>query len=127
MKLKMTEGSERYGAPAGVYRARFLGSKPDVHPEYGEGLKWEFEITEGPSAGRTRQSPATRRHSSWAPKRPTPRAHHNPRADGVPWASVMSRRGCGPRRRPTTAGRPYRLNSQSCGCVPATSLAIART
>ena len=28
MKLKMTEGSEKYGAPAGLYRAKFLGAKP---------------------------------------------------------------------------------------------------
>ena len=52
MKLTMTEGSEKYGAPAGLYRAKFLGAKADTHPEYGAGLKWEFEITEGPSAGK---------------------------------------------------------------------------
>ncbi len=52
MKLKMTEGSEKYGAPPGLYRTKFLGAKADTHPEYGAGLKWEFEVTEGPMAGK---------------------------------------------------------------------------
>lgn len=52
MKLTMTEGAEKYGAPPGLYRAKFLGAKADTHPEYGAGLKWEFEVVDGPSAGK---------------------------------------------------------------------------
>jgi hypothetical protein len=52
MKLTMTDGGDKYGAPPGLYRAKFLGARADTHPDYGPGLKWEFEIVDGPSAGR---------------------------------------------------------------------------
>jgi hypothetical protein len=52
MKLRMTESSEKYGVPVGRYWAKFLGARADTHPEYGEGLKWEFEITEGSWVGK---------------------------------------------------------------------------
>jgi hypothetical protein len=54
MKLKMTEGAERFKVPTGQYRAKFMGVKQDdrPHPEYGIGLKWQFEVVDGPSAGK---------------------------------------------------------------------------
>jgi hypothetical protein len=39
------------GVPAGFYRARFLGVDPTEHEEYGAGLKFVFEVVEGPHKG----------------------------------------------------------------------------
>ena len=37
--------------PAGIHRARFNGAEATTHAEYGDGLKFEFEITEGEHKG----------------------------------------------------------------------------
>jgi hypothetical protein len=51
MKLKVSPG----GVPPGAYLAKFLGISPveaDALRGYGEGVRWEFEVTTGPQAGR---------------------------------------------------------------------------
>jgi hypothetical protein len=50
MLLTTSEG--KFDVPAGTHRGRFLGVVENNHPEYGPGLKWRFEITEGPCAGK---------------------------------------------------------------------------
>jgi hypothetical protein len=42
MKLTMKEG--KFGAPVGVYRAKFVGVKPRESQQYGPGLEWTWEI-----------------------------------------------------------------------------------
>lgn len=39
------------GPPAGSYRCTFLGVKHTTHEEYGEGLRFEFQVLDGPHAG----------------------------------------------------------------------------
>ena len=36
----------------GAYKAEFVGVEVSNHPEYGDGLKWAFAVTEGPHQGR---------------------------------------------------------------------------
>lgn len=50
MKLKMSES--KFGAPVGMYKLRFVELKETEHPEYGPGLEWKFEITEGEHKGK---------------------------------------------------------------------------
>lgn len=38
--------------PAGLYKARFLGIEEMMHAEYGAGLRFDFEVTEGPQQGK---------------------------------------------------------------------------
>ena len=38
--------------PAGVYRARFAGAETTSHAEFGDGLRFEFEVTDGPQQGK---------------------------------------------------------------------------
>ncbi len=39
--------------PQGVYKAKFVGVERTTHPEYGGGLKFEWEIVEGKLAGKS--------------------------------------------------------------------------
>jgi hypothetical protein len=39
--------------PAGVYSAKFVGVERTTHAEFGGGLKFSFEITDGKYAGKT--------------------------------------------------------------------------
>jgi hypothetical protein len=39
--------------PPGVYAAKFVGVERTTHPEFGGGLKFEFEITEGKYVGKS--------------------------------------------------------------------------
>jgi hypothetical protein len=39
--------------PPGVYSATFTGFEPTTHAEFGDGLKWSFEIVDGKFAGKT--------------------------------------------------------------------------
>jgi hypothetical protein len=60
MLLKVSAG----GVPAGSYHAKFLGVEV-VNNEYGDGLRWNFQITVGDYAGRnvsrtTAKNPTTR-------------------------------------------------------------------
>jgi hypothetical protein len=38
--------------PAGVFKARFDGVEEMTHPEYGPGLRFDFEVMEGPNKGK---------------------------------------------------------------------------
>ena len=38
--------------PIGAYLAEFVGVEVSNHPEYGDGLKWTFAVSEGPQQGR---------------------------------------------------------------------------
>jgi hypothetical protein len=38
--------------PAGVYKAQFKGVEEMSHPEYGPGLRFDFEIADEPNKGR---------------------------------------------------------------------------
>jgi hypothetical protein len=38
--------------PVGEYVARFIGCENSNHSEYGDGVAWKFEITDGPCKGR---------------------------------------------------------------------------
>jgi len=38
--------------PAGVYKARFTGVEEMTHAEYGDGLRFDFEIVDGPNKGK---------------------------------------------------------------------------
>jgi hypothetical protein len=38
--------------PAGVFKARFEGVEMTNHPEYGDGLRFTYEVTEGPHRGK---------------------------------------------------------------------------
>src|SRR5689334_11169095 len=49
-KLRMQES--QFGAPVGIYRAKFLGVESREHPEYGPGLEWKFEVVDGPQTGK---------------------------------------------------------------------------
>jgi hypothetical protein len=51
MSRTMTMGESKYGAPVGLYTARFLGIEDKDHPEFGAGLEWRFEIIDGPQKG----------------------------------------------------------------------------
>jgi len=46
MKLSVSSG----GVPVGSYRAKFLGVEPTQN-DYGEGLRWKFQVIGGPHAG----------------------------------------------------------------------------
>ena len=37
--------------PAGIHRARFNGCEKTTHAEYGDGLRFEFEVIEGEHLG----------------------------------------------------------------------------
>jgi hypothetical protein len=39
------------GVPSGTYRAKFCGVEPSQHAEYGPGVRFLFEVTDGPYAG----------------------------------------------------------------------------
>ena len=39
------------GPPAGLYRGKFLDVEPTEHKEFGAGLKFVFEVTDGEFAG----------------------------------------------------------------------------
>ena len=38
--------------PAGVYKARFTGVEEMNHAEYGDGLRFDFEVLDGPQKGK---------------------------------------------------------------------------
>jgi hypothetical protein len=38
--------------PIGVYKAKFLGDEPTVHPEFGAGIRFKFEVVDGKCAGK---------------------------------------------------------------------------
>jgi len=44
---------EQSGLPVGSYRAKFVGVEESSHDEWGPGLTWKFEVTEGPQKGNT--------------------------------------------------------------------------
>ena len=46
--FEITQGG---GPPAGNYKAKFVGVEQHDHEQYGPGLRWKWEITEGPQAG----------------------------------------------------------------------------
>ena len=48
--FEITQGG---GPPAGNYRAKFLGVEQHDHEQYGPGLRWKWEVAEGPQAGDT--------------------------------------------------------------------------
>jgi hypothetical protein len=39
------------GPPPGNYKARFVGVEQTTHEEYGPGLRWSWEVSDGPQAG----------------------------------------------------------------------------
>ena len=41
------------GVPAGVYKASFVGVERTLHPEFGEGLRFDFKVASGEHAGKT--------------------------------------------------------------------------
>ena len=41
------------GLPAGNYKGKFIGVEPFDHEQYGPGLRWTWEVTEGQHAGAT--------------------------------------------------------------------------
>ena len=47
MKLTLSSG----GVPAGSYLAKFVGVEASEPNQYGEGLRWRFEVANGPHAG----------------------------------------------------------------------------
>lgn len=47
MKLTLSSGS----TPPGSYLAKFLGTEQAEANEYGAGIRWSFEIVNGPLAG----------------------------------------------------------------------------
>lgn len=52
LKFTVKTGNDKYGAPVGLYLAKFLGVQEKNHPEYGAGLEWQFEIVEGEHRGK---------------------------------------------------------------------------
>jgi hypothetical protein len=52
VKFKVKQSDTKFGAPQGLYRAKFLGVEPKDHPEYGPGCEWQFEILEGDYRGK---------------------------------------------------------------------------
>jgi hypothetical protein len=52
--MEFTVSESKFGAPVGVYKAKFVGCKSPnkPHPEFGEGVAWAFEIVGGEHAGR---------------------------------------------------------------------------
>jgi hypothetical protein len=48
MLLTVTSG----GPPTGSYAARFAGIEETTHDEFGAGLRWKFEVTQGEQAGK---------------------------------------------------------------------------
>jgi hypothetical protein len=47
VKLILSNGS----VPAGSYVAKFLGIEPTEPNQFGEGIRWKFEVVSGPHAG----------------------------------------------------------------------------
>jgi hypothetical protein len=45
------EVSHGGGPPAGNYRCEFVGVRRTTHEEYGEGLRFEMKVLDGPHAG----------------------------------------------------------------------------
>jgi len=45
------EISQSGGPPAGIYRAKFKDVESTEHKEFGDGLKWVFEVETGDHAG----------------------------------------------------------------------------
>ncbi len=45
-------GAEKFGAPVGIYQARFAGTQERESEQYGPGLEWQFEIVEGVYKGK---------------------------------------------------------------------------
>ena len=41
------------GPPPGNYTAKFVAVEESHHDEYGDGLRWEFSVTNGEHAGKT--------------------------------------------------------------------------
>lgn len=39
--------------PPGIYKATFLGVERTLHPEYGEGLRFDWKVAGGEHAGKT--------------------------------------------------------------------------
>jgi hypothetical protein len=52
VRFKVKQPDTKFGAPQGLYRAKFLGVEPKDHPEYGPGCEWQFEILEGDYRGK---------------------------------------------------------------------------
>jgi hypothetical protein len=51
MSIVEFEISQGGGPPAGNYKARFVGVEQTTHEEYGDGLRWKWEVVDGPQAG----------------------------------------------------------------------------
>ena len=45
------EISQGGGPPAGNYKAAFVGVEKVTHEEYGAGLRWKWEVADGPQKG----------------------------------------------------------------------------
>ena len=45
------EISQGGGPPPGNYKASFEGVEQTTHDEYGEGLRWNWKVVDGPQAG----------------------------------------------------------------------------
>ena len=45
------EVSQGGGPPAGNYKASFVGVEKVTHEEYGDGLRWQWKVIDGPQAG----------------------------------------------------------------------------
>ena len=39
------------GIPVGQYKAQFVGLEPAKSSQYGDGMRWKFQVCEGPLAG----------------------------------------------------------------------------
>jgi hypothetical protein len=51
MKMTMGFTIKSNDCPAGVHKAVFNGCERTTHVEYGDGLKFEFEVVDGPHKG----------------------------------------------------------------------------
>lgn len=48
MEFEVSTGG---GPPAGNYKAKFVGVEKTTHEEYGDGLRWSWEVIDGPQKG----------------------------------------------------------------------------
>ena len=51
MTLQFEIGQGGCSLPEGVFKARFVDVEPTIHDEYGDGLKFVFEVTDGDRIG----------------------------------------------------------------------------
>ena len=53
MQFEIKQGG---GPPPGFYKTKFVTIEPSEHEEYGSGLKFVFEVTDGEHAGNANAS-----------------------------------------------------------------------